>query len=49
MGQRKKTIEVSNQISKSNPSYSELQNVLVEVHEDTKVVLSEFLWIVSFV
>jgi len=32
MGQRKKSIEVSNQSSKSNPSYSELQNVLVEMH-----------------
>jgi len=34
MGQRKKSIEVSNQNSQTNPSYSELQNVLVEMYED---------------
>jgi len=34
MGQRKKSIEVSDRKSKHNPSYDELQNVLVEVHGD---------------
>jgi len=34
MGQRKKSIEVSNPRSKINPSYDELQNVLVEMHGD---------------
>ena len=34
MGQRKKSIEVSDRNSKFNPSYDELQNVLVEMHGD---------------
>ena len=34
MGQRKKSIEVSDRKSKLNPSYDELQNVLVEMHGD---------------
>lgn len=34
MGQRKKSIEVSDRNFKFNPSYDELQNVLVEMHED---------------
>jgi hypothetical protein len=34
MQQRKKSIEVSDRNSKFNPSYDELQNVLVEMHED---------------
>jgi hypothetical protein len=34
MRQRKKSIEVSDRNSKFNPSYDELQNVLVEMHED---------------
>jgi hypothetical protein len=32
--QRKKSIEVSNQKSKLNPSYDELQNILIEMHGD---------------
>jgi len=34
MGQRKKSIEVSDRNSKFNPSYDELHNILVEMHED---------------
>jgi len=34
MGQRKKSIEVSDRNSKPKPSYDELQNVPVEMHED---------------
>jgi len=34
MGQRKKSIEVSDRKSKLNPSYDELQNVLLEMHGD---------------
>ena len=34
MGQRKKSIEVSDHSSKFNPSYDALQNVLVEMHGD---------------
>ena len=34
MGQRKKSIKVSDRKSKFNPSYDELQNILVEMHGD---------------
>jgi len=34
MGQRKKSIEVSDKKFKLNPSYDEFQNVLVQMHED---------------
>jgi hypothetical protein len=41
MGQKKNSIEVSNSNSNSKPSYDELQNILIEMHEATMKALLE--------